>query len=157
MGDIKLQLFTVTNESEGKLVYGSPKYPMWTSDEPDVYVLNKEYSQSEYEKIRQQADEWVIEVRTDEEDDHGYSQAYEKTERFYKPIKDEQILVKDGEFYGIIDNMSRNRNFYRQVYVSVNTASANHGLWRYHDGHSSDNSSGSDDIVYYLRCKKDSI
>lgn len=152
-----MKLSTVANENEGQLVYGSPKYPMWVSDEPDIYVTMLEYSQKEYEEIRRQADDWIIEVRTDEEDDHGYSQTNSKSERSFREIEDNQILVKDGFFYGIIDNMSRNRDFYKRVYVSVNTATANHGLWRYHDGHSSDNSSGSDDIVYYLRRKSDCI
>lgn len=152
-----MKLSTVANENEGQLVYGSPKYPMWVSDEPDIYVTMLEYSQKEYEEIRRQADDWIIEVRTDEEDDHGYSQTNSKSERSFREIEDNQILVKDGFFYGIIDNMSRNQNFYKRVYVSVNTATANHGLWRYHDGHSSDNSSGSDDIVYYLRRKSDCI
>lgn len=149
----KMKLFSIVNENEGKLVYGSPKYPMWVSDEPDIYVAAQEYSQTEYEAIRQQANEWAIEVRTDEEDDHGYSQTYSKTEKSFREIEDEQILVKDGAFYGIIDNMSKNQTVYGKGYVSVNTAEANHGLWRYHDGHSSDNSSASDDIVYYLRRK----
>ena len=152
-----IKLSTVANENAGQIVYGSPKYPMWVSDEPDIYVVEQEYSQIEYEKIRLQADDWVIEVRTDEEDDHGYSQNYSETKRSFKDISDEQILVKDGGFYGIIDNMSHNQNFYKRVYISVNTISANHGLWRYHDGHSSDNSSGSDDIVYYLRRKSDCV
>ena len=148
-----MKLFTIVNETEGKLVQGSPKYPMWTSDEPNIYVAEKEYSDVEYEAIREQANEWVIEVRTDEEDDHGYSQTYSKSEKTFKEIEDEKILVKDGTFYGIIDRMSRNQVVYGKGYVSVNTADANHGLWRYHDGHSSDNSSSSDDIVYYL-CRK---
>jgi len=152
-----MKLSTVANENEGQLVYGSPKYPMWMSDEPDIYVTMQEYSQKEYKEIRRQADDWIIEVRTDEEDDHGYSQTNSKSERSFRRIEDNQILVKDGLFYGIIDNMSRNRDFYKRVYVSVNTVTANHGLWRYHDGHSSDNSSGSDDIVYYLRRKSDCI
>lgn len=153
----RMKLSTVANGNEGNLIYGSPKYPMWVSDEPDIYVVLQEYSQQEYEEIRRQTDDWVIEVRTDEEDDHGYSQTYSKTKCSFKRIEDEQILVKDGLFYGIIDNMSRNQNFYKRVYVSVNTVAANHGLWRYHDGHSSDNSSGSDDIVYYLRRKSDCV
>ena len=148
-----MKLFTIVNENEGKLVQGSPKYPMWTSDEPDIYVAEKEYSDEEYEAIRKQASEWAIEVRTDEEDDHGYSQTYAKSEKSFKEIEDEKILVKDGAFYGIIDNMSRNQVVRGKGYISVNTADANHGLWRYHDGHSSDNSSGSDDVVYYLRRK----
>lgn len=152
-----IKLSTVVSESEGQLVYGSPKYPMWISDEPDVYVAVQEYAEKEYEEIRRQADEWVIEVRTDEEDDHGYSQTYSKSNWSFKRIEDEQILVKNGEFFGIIENMSRDQYFYKRVYVSVDTTDASHGLWRYHNGHSSENSSGSDDVIYYLRRKKDCV
>lgn len=35
-------------------------------------------------------------------------------------------------------------------YVSIETANQKHGLWKYHYGHSSDNSSSSDNDIYYL-------
>ena len=148
-----MNLHTVVSENEGMLVYGSPKYPMWISDEPDIYVCEKEYSDEEYSKIRAQADTWAVEVRYDDEDDHGYSQVSSNTTRRLVAISDERILVKDGAFFGIIENMYKKSNFYRRVYVSVNTADAGHGLWKDHAGYSSDNGSSYEDTVLYLRHK----
>lgn len=149
-----MKLYTVVSENEGKLVYGSPKYPMWISDEPDIYVCEKEYSDEEYGVIRRQADNWALEVRYDNEDDHGYSQVSSSTERRVVEIADKRILVKDGAFFGIIEDMYKKSNFYRRVYVSINTADAGHGLWRDHAGYSSDNGSSYEDTVLYLRRKK---
>ncbi len=148
-----MKLYTVVSESEGKLVYGSPKYPMWISDEPDIYVCEKEYSDEEYKTIRAQADTWALEVRHDDEDDHGYSQVSSSTTRRLIEIADERILVKDGAFFGIIENMYKKSYLYRRVYVSVNTADAGHGLWQDHAGYSSDNGSSYEDTVLYLRRK----
>lgn len=148
-----MKLHTVANKSEGTLVYGSPKYPMWVSDEPDIYVCEKEYSDEEYRAIRGQADAWMLEVRYDYEDDHGYSQVSSNTTRSLVEISDARILVKDGAFFGIIENMYKKSSFYRRVYVSVNTADAGHGLWKDHTGYSSDRGSSYEDTVLYLRHK----
>ncbi len=148
-----MKLYTVVSENEGTLIYGSPKYPMWVSDEPDIYVCEKEYSDEEYKAIRDQADTWTLEVRYDDEDDHGYSQVSSNTTHSLVEIADEQILVKDGAFFGIIEDMYNKSNFYRRVYVSVNTADAGHGLWKAHTGYSSDNGSSYEDTILYLRHK----
>ena len=149
-----MKLYTVVNENEGTLVYGSPKYPMWTSDEPDLYVAEKEYSDEEYQIIRKQADGWALEVRYDDESDYGYSQVSSDTKRRLIEIADERILVKDGAFFGIIENMYRRSNFYRRVHVSVNTADARHGLWKDHSGYSSDNGTCYEDTILYLQRKQ---
>ncbi len=146
-----MELFTIVSKDKGELVIGSPKYPQWCSDEPDVYVAKLEYTREEYEKIRKQADCWELEVFDGEDDDHGYSQTYSKSSTGRVKISDERILVKDGSFYGITETMIRNMYAYKRIYVSIDTAESNHGLWRYHNGHSSDNSSGSEDTVLYLR------
>ena len=148
-----MKLFTVVNENEGTLVYGSPKYPMWISDEPDIFVCEKEYSHEEYNAIRGQADRWAIEVRVDSEDDHGYSQVSSDTTRRLIEISDARILVKDGAFFGIIETMYKDSYPYRRVYASVNTADAGHGLWQSHCGYSSDNGTCYDDTILYLRHK----
>ena len=148
-----MKLYTVANENDGTLVYGSPKYPMWISDEPDIYVCEKEYSDEEYKTIRAQADAWALEVRNDDEDDHGYSQVSSDTTRTLIEIADARILVKDGAFFGIIETMYKDSYPYRRVYVSVNTADAGHGLWQSHSGYSSDNGSSSQDTILYLRRK----
>ena len=49
--------------------------------------------------------------------------------------------------------MYRKSDFYRRVYVSINTADVNHGLWQDHAGYSSDNGSSYEDTVLYLRHK----
>lgn len=149
-----MKLYTVVSENEGKLVYGSPKYPMWISDEPDIYVTEKEYSDEEYEIIRRQADGWMLEVRLDEEYDHGYSQVSSDTKHRIIKIADKQILVKDGAFFGIIEDMYCKSYFDRRVYASINTADAGHGVWTDHTGYSSDNGSSYEDTVLYLRRTK---
>lgn len=145
-----MKLHTVVTQGEGMLVYGSPKYPFWVSDEPDIYVCEKEYSDEDYARIRAQADGWRVEARNDRDDDHGYDQVSSDTWHWIGEISDKRILVKDGAFFGIIENMFRRSNFYRRVYVSVNTAEARHGLWRDHAGYSSDNGSYSEDTILYL-------
>lgn len=151
-----MKLFTVTKKKSRKLVYGSPQYPMWTSKEPDIYVLEAEYSNDNYKKIRAEADRWRIDINSYQEDDHGYDQQSFDSELHYRPIKDEEILVKNGSFFGIISFVdrsfySKSSSFYKRYeYVSVDTADIRHGLWKYHYGHSSDSSSSSDDEVYYL-------
>ncbi len=151
-----MKLFTVVEEGSGELIHGSPQYPMWISKEPDIYVAEAEYSEEAYKRIRAEADLWRIDLDRYQEDDHGYDQKYSYSDAHNRPIKDEEILVKDGAFFGIIAFV--NRSFYsmnpeffeRYEYVSVNTAEIRHGLWQYHYGHSSDNSSSSSDTVYYL-------
>lgn len=115
-----------------------------------------EYSEQAYEKLRAEADLWRIDLDWYQEDDHGYDQKYSYSDAHNRPIKDEEILVKDGTFFGIIAFVNRsfcskNPEFFKRYeYVSVNTAEIRHGLWKYHYGHSSDNSSSSSDTVYYL-------
>ena len=146
-----MKLYTVVTEQEGTLVYGSPKYPQWISDEPDIYVAEREYSDEEYDTIRRQADGWFLEVRCDEESDYGYSQVSSDTRYHRIKIADKRILVKDGAFFGVTEKMFRRSNFYRRVYVSIRTADARHGLWTDHAGYSSDNGSNYEDTVLYLR------
>ncbi len=149
-----MQLWTVTTAEDGILLEGSPRYPTWSSDEPDIFAAEREYTAEEYARIRQQADEWVLETRIDEDDDHGYSQTNSKSENVYAPIEDRAILVKDGAFFGIVDQMKENGYVYKKIYVSILTVDRNHGLWHYHYGYSSDNGSHSEDVIYYLRRAK---
>ena len=146
-----MKLYTVVSEPDGELVYGSPKYPQWISDEPDIYVAEREYSDEEYGMIRSQADGWMLEVRDDTEYDHGYSQVSSDTKRRCVKISDKRILVKDGVFFGVTEKMYRRSYFYRRVYVSIHTADTRHGLWTDHAGYSSDNGSSYEDTVLYLR------
>lgn len=151
-----MKLFTVSETETNKYVYGSLRYPMWISKEPDIYVLTIEYNDDEYNKIRAEADRWRIDLNSYQDDDHGYDQQGSHSDSNTMPISDEQILVKDGSFFGIIALVDR--SFYsksstfhkRYEYVSINTAHIKHGLWKYHYGHSSDNGSSSEDTVYYL-------
>ena len=151
-----MKLFTVSETNTGMLVAGSPQYPMWTSQEPTIYVSEIDYTDDEYNNIRAEADRWRIDIDSYQDDDHGYDQQTSHSDLNNRPIKDEEILVKDGSFFGIITLVDR--FFYSKSptvhkgyeYISVNTARIKHGLWQYHDGHSSDNSSSSDDTVYYL-------
>lgn len=151
-----MKLFTVSEKTTDPIVCGSPEYPMWTSREPDIHVGEKEYSEDDYKKIRAEADRWRIDLDAYREDDHGYDQNSAESEKYCRPIKDEEILVKDGAFFGIIALVSRsfyskNPTFHKGYeYVSIHTAKKKHGLWQYHYGHSSDSSSSSSDTVYYL-------
>lgn len=151
-----MKMFTVSEKRTDRLVCGSPEYPMWTSKEPDIYVSEIEYSTDEYNKIRAEADRWRIDLDSYQDDDHGYDQQYSHNNSLNRPIKDEEILVKNGSFFGIIALV--NRSFYSKSstfhkgyeYISINTAYMKHGLWKYHYGHSSDNGTSSDDTIYYL-------
>ena len=151
-----MKFFTVSETKTDMCVAGSPQYPMWTSKEPAIYVSEAEYNDDEYKKIRAEADRWRIDIRSYQDDDRGYDQQDSHGDSCNRPIKDEEILVKDGSFFGIITLV--NRSFYSKSptfhkgyeYVSINTAPIRHGLWTYHYGHSSDNGSSDDDEVYYL-------
>ena len=151
-----MKIFTVSETKTGMFVAGSPQYPMWTSKEPDIYVSEIEYNDDEYNKIHAEANRWRIDIDLYQDDDHGYDQQHSHSELHNRPIKDEEILVKDGSFFGIIAPVDR--SFYSKSstfhegyeYISINTAYIKHGLWKYHNGHSSDNSSSSDDTIYYL-------
>ena len=151
-----MKMFAVSKIKTDKIVSGSPRYPMWTSEEPDIYVSEIEYNDDEYNKIRAEADCWRIDLNAYQDDDHGYEQQSSHSNSHNRPIKDEEILVKDGSFFGIITRVDR--SFYLKTptfhkgyeYVSINTAHMKHGLWKYHYGHSSDNGSSDDDTVYYL-------
>ena len=151
-----MKMFTVSETKTEMLVAGSPQYPMWTSEEPDIYVSEIEYNADEYSKIRAEANRWRIDLDSYQDDDHGYDQQSTHSDSHSRPIKDEEILVKDGSFFGIISLVDR--SFYSKSstfqkgyeYVSVNTAHMEHGLWKYHYGHSSDNGSSDVDTVYYL-------
>jgi len=151
-----MKMFTVSEIKIDKIVSGSPQYPMWASKEPDIYVSEIEYSDDEYNKIRAEADRWRIDLNSYQDDDHGYEQQSSHSNSRNRPINDEEILVKDGSFFGIITSVDR--SFYSKSptfhkgyeYVSINTAHIKHGLWKYHYGHSSDDGSSSDDEIYYL-------
>lgn len=151
-----MKMFAVSKIKTDKSVSGSPRYPMWTSEEPDIYVSEIEYNDDEYNKIRAEADRWRIDLNAYQDDDHGYEQQSSHSNSHNRPIKDEEILVKDGSFFGIITRVDR--SFYSKSptfhkgyeYISINTAHMKHGLWKYHYGHSSDNGSSDDDTVYYL-------
>ena len=151
-----MKIFTVSETKTDMLVAGSPWYPMWTSKEPDIYVSEMEYNDAEYRKIRAEANRWRIDLDSYQDDDRGYAQQSSHSDSHNRPIKDEEILVKDGSFFGIIASV--NRSFYSKSpsfhkgyeYVSINTAHIKHGLWKYHYGHSSDNGSSDNDTVYYL-------
>lgn len=151
-----MKLFTVSEDNNGMKVSGSPKYPMWVSKEPDIFVREIDYTEEEYKKIREGADRWRIDIDTYQEDDHGYDQQSSDSSTSHRPIKDEEILVKDGAFFGIIamvkrSSYSKSFSVYEGYeYVSIETAIQKHGLWKYHYGRSSDNSSSSNDDVYYL-------
>ena len=147
-----MKMFTVSETKTDMFVAGSPRYPMWVGSEPDIYVSEADHSADEYNKIRAEADCWRIDLNSYHEDDRGGEQG----DSHSRPIRDEEILVKDGSFFGIITLV--NRSFYsksptfhkRYEYVSINTAHMKHGLWKYHYGHSSDDGSSSDDEIYYL-------
>ena len=149
-------MFTVSEIKTDRIVKGSPQYPMWSSKEPDIYVLEKEYNNDEYNKIRAEANLWRIDLNSYQDDDHGYDQQSSHSSSHHRSIKDEEILVKVGSFFGIITLVDR--SFYSKSstfhkgyeYVSINTAQIKHGLWKYHYGHSSDDGSSDDDMVYYL-------
>lgn len=151
-----MKIFTVSETKTEMFVAGSPQYPMWTSKEPDIYVSEIEYNDDEYNKIRAEADCWRIDINSYQDDDHGYDWQKSRSDLRNRPIKDEEILVKDGSFFGIITLVDR--SFYSKSstfhkgyeYISINTAHTKHGLWKYHYGHSSDNGSSDDDTVYYL-------
>ena len=151
-----MKMFTVSETKTDIFVAGSPKYPMWTSEEPDIYVSEIEYNDDKYNKIRAEADCWRIDINSYQDDDHGYDQQKSHSDLSNRPIKDEEILVKDGSFFGIITIVDR--SFYSKTptfhkgyeYISINTAHTKHGLWKYHYGHSSDNGSSDDDTIYYL-------
>ena len=151
-----MKLFTVSETKTDMFVAGSPQYPMWTSKEPDIYVSETEYSDSEYNKIRGEANRWRIDLNAYQDDDRGYEQQSAHSDSRNRPIEDEEILVKDGSFYGIISFVDR--SFYsksptfhkRREYISINTAHIKHGLWKYHYGHASDDGDSSNDEVYYL-------
>jgi len=151
-----VKMFTVSETKTDIFVAGSPQYPMWTSEEPDIYVSEIEYNDDRYNKIRAEADCWRIDINSYQDDDHGYDQQKSHSDLRNRPIKDEEILVKDGSFFGIITLVDR--SFYSKTptfhkgyeYISINTAHMKHGLWKYHYGHSSDNGSSDDDTVYYL-------
>ena len=151
-----MKLFTVSALKTDKIVSGSPQYPMWSSKEPDIYVSEVEYNDNEYNKIRAEANRWRIDLNSYQEDDGGYDRQSSDSDSQSRPISDEEILVKNGSFFGIITTVDR--SFYSKSstfhkgyeYISINTASIKHGLWKYHYGHSSDDSSSSDDTVYYL-------
>ena len=151
-----MKMFAVSEIKTDKIVSGSPQYPMWASKEPDIYVSEIEYSDDEYNKIRAEADRWRIDLNSYQDDDHGYEQQSSHSNSRNRPINDEEILVKDGSFFGIITSVDR--SFYSKSptfhkgyeYVSINTAHIKHGLWKYHYGHSSDDGSSSDDEILYL-------
>ena len=151
-----MKIFIVSETKTDMLVAGSPQYPMWTSKEPDIYVFETECNDDEYGKIRAEADCWRIDINSYQDDDRGYDQQGSQSNSCNRPIKDEEILVKDGSFFGIIAFVDR--SFYsksptfhkRYEYISINTADMKHGLWKYHYGRSSDNGSSDDDEVYYL-------
>ena len=151
-----MKIFTVSETKTDIFVAGSPQYPMWTSKEPDIYVSEIEYNDDKYNKIRAEANRWRIDLNSYQEDDHGYDRQSSHSNSHNRPINDEEILVKDGSFFGIITLVDR--SFYSKSptfhkgyeYISINTANMKHGLWKYHYGHSSDNGSSDDDTVYYL-------
>ena len=151
-----MKILTVSETKTEMFVAGSPQYPMWTSKEPDIYISEIEYNDDEYNKIRAEADRWRIDLNAYQDDDHGYEQQSSHGNSCNRPINDEEILVKDGSFFGIITSVDR--SFYSKSptfhkgyeYVSINTAHIKHGLWKYHYGHSSDDGSSSDDEIYYL-------
>ena len=151
-----MKIFTVSETKTDIFVAGSPQYPMWTSEEPDIYVSEIEYNDDKYNKIRAEADRWRIDLNSYQDDDHGYDQQSSHSNSRNRPINDEEILVKDGSFFGIITSVDR--SFYSKSptfhkgyeYVSRNTAHIKHGLWKYHYGHSSDDGSSSDDEIFYL-------
>jgi len=151
-----MKLFTVSKLKTDIFVGGSAQYPMWVSKEPDIYVSQIEYSGDAYNKIRAEADRWRIDINAYREDDHGYDQQSAHSNSDARPIQDEEILVKDGAFFGIIAMVDR--SFYGKSstfhkgyeYVSIHTAHMKHGLWKYHYGHASDDGSSSDDEIYYL-------
>ena len=151
-----MKFFTVVDEKIGNIVYGSAEYPCMSSREPDIYVSQLEYSGEKYEKIRSEADCWRISFNSYQEDDHGYDQQSSECKKQNRAITDEEILVKDGCFFGIISAVDRSfrtksPEFHKRLeYVSINTAHIKHGLWIYHNGYSSDSGSSSNDIVYYL-------
>lgn len=66
-----MKMFTVSEIKTDRIVKGSPQYPMWSSKEPDIYVLEKEYSNDEYNKIRAEANLWRIDLNSYQDDDHG--------------------------------------------------------------------------------------
>ena len=151
-----MKIFTVSETKTEMFVAGSPQYPMWTSKEPDIYVSEIEYDDDKYKKIRAEADGWRIDINSYQDDDHGYDRQKSNSDLRNRPIEDEEILVKDGSFFGIITLVDR--SFYSKTptfhegyeYISINTAHMKHGLWKYHYGHSSDDGSSDDDTVYYL-------
>ena len=69
-----MKIFTVSETKTEMFVAGSPQYPMWTSEEPDIYVSEIEYNDDEYKKIRAEADRWRIDIDVYQDDDHGYDQ-----------------------------------------------------------------------------------
>ncbi|MBR6633122.1 MAG: hypothetical protein IKL05_02330, partial [Clostridia bacterium] len=66
-----MKIFTVSETKTDIFVAGSPQYPMWTSEEPDIYVSEIEYNDDKYNKIRAEADCWRIDINSYQDDDHG--------------------------------------------------------------------------------------
>ena len=126
-----MKLFTVSEKTTDPIVCGSPEYPMWTSREPDIHVGEKEYSADDYKRIRAEADRWRIDLDAYYEDDHGYDQNSVDSEINCRPIKDEEILVKDGAFFGAVPSIPKIRpstkamNMFRFIQPKRSTDSGN--------------------------------
>ncbi len=85
-------LLTVADESN---------YTVKTNNNPAVYLLEKEYSDGEFESIMSMVSEWNVEIENRDGYDYGYGSEGEDVTYSHREIGEEAIVVEDGCFVGI--------------------------------------------------------
>ena len=130
-----------------------------------VYIVEKEYSDEIYAKIREQADAYEILVYSSWGYDYGYGSEESSTHESTKRIEDYQIIVSENglDFVGVVDTSdyySFNKEAYSDQKLHIAKVNDPVDKWKGYplisqtgSSFSSDDHSKWDYTYYYLRKK----
>lgn len=148
-------LLTVTADWENATVK--------TDNQPQVYLVEKVYTDEEYQLIHQEAALWNVEIVHEHGYDYGYGKSEHNRSVSYKEITDDILIVSDGHFAGIMMKSSgtsynKRVTVYNDLYIAFTHKYKDKKAVmcaRQGDSFSSDDHETWDIICYYLTKAED--
>ena len=148
-------LWTITTDWE--------KATQRTDNNPNVYLMEKEYTTDEYAVIRAEANEWNIEVEHEDGYDYGYGRSKSNRSVSHMEISDDILIVQDGHFCGIMmkssgSSYNKRVTVYKDLYIAfAHRYTKEKAVFcaRQGESFSSDDHETWDITCYYLRRKAD--
>lgn len=136
-------------------------YQIRTDNKNPVYLIEKEYSDEDYEAILQEASLWEIECIEENGYDYGNDRYESNRVSQCRSINDDEMIIEDGHFVGVMRKSSgtsynKRITVYNDLYIAFikNYKDKKLFISRNGDSFSSDDHERWDISNYYLK-KKD--